>query len=155
MGEYIHIFFLSMAPLLELRASILLGAAQNLPWFDVLLVSIIGNMIPVPFILLFIRKILNWMKKLPKLQRLAAKIEAKGEKNKTRVMKYAFFGLVLFVGIPLPGTGAWTGALAAAMLDMRIKYALPAIFVGVILAGSIMVLATYGFVAGLSFFAAI
>ena len=151
MNEYIHIFLISMVPILELRASIALGFAGDLPWYNVMAVSIIGNMVPVPFILLFIRKILHSMKKVKFLQKPASWIESKGEKNKEKIMKYAFFGLVLFVGIPLPGTGAWTGALAAAMVDMRMKSALPAIFVGVLLSALIMTLATYGFLGFLSF----
>lgn len=151
MSEYLHIFLISMVPILELRASIALGYAGDLPWYSVMTVSIIGNMIPVPFILLFIRKILHSMKKIPALERTAGWIESKGEKNKDKIMKYAFFGLVLFVGIPLPGTGAWTGALAAAMMKMRMRSALPAIFVGVVLSALIMTLATYGFLGFLSF----
>lgn len=153
MNEYIHIFLISMVPILELRASIAIGFAGDLPWYNVMAVSIIGNMIPVPFILLFIRKILHSMKKVKILQKPANWIESKGEKNKERIMKYAFFGLVLFVGIPIPGTGAWTGALAAAMVDMRMKSALPAILVGVLLSATIMTLATYGFLGFLSFLA--
>ena len=91
------------------------------------------------------------MKKSPILNKAAHWIENKGEKHREKIMKYAFFGLVLFVGIPLPGTGAWTGALAAAMVDMRLKLALPAIFVGVILSSVIMVLASYGVLGFLSF----
>ncbi len=140
-----------MVPILELRAATVIGCAGGLPWYGVMAVSVIGNMLPVPFILVFIRKILHLMKKSPILKKAAHWIENKGEKNREKIMKYAFFGLVLFVGIPLPGTGAWTGALAAAMVDMRLKLALPAIFVGVILSSVIMVLASYGVLGFLSF----
>ena len=101
-------------------------------------------MIPVPFILLFIRQILSWMKNVPKLQKVAIFVENKAEKNKDKVARYATWGLALFVGIPLPGTGAWTGALVAAMLEMRMKHALLSIFVGVLLAATIMSVASYG-----------
>ena len=108
-------------------------------------------MLPVPFILLFIRHILEWMKKVPKLDRIALWVERKAHKNKAKVLKFASFGLFLFVALPFPGTGAWTGALVAAMLDMRMKYALPSIFCGVVCAGFIMTLASYGFVSFLGF----
>lgn len=142
-----------MVPVIELRGAIIAAAVGEnaLPWLPALLICIVGNMIPVPFILLFIRKILDWMKTTKKLCKIALWVEKKGEKNKGKVAKYSFLGLMLFVGIPLPGTGAWTGALAAAMLDMRMKRALPAVFLGVVMAGIIMTLAAYGSVSFLSF----
>ena len=152
MKKFLYIILISMVPIIELRGALPVGIAMGLEWYYVFIACVIGNMIPVPFILLFIRKILRWMKTVPKLHSVAEKIEAKGEKNKHRVLQYAFFGLVLFVGIPVPGTGAWTGALIAAMLDMRMKNALPAIFLGVLLAGTIMTLASLGLVAGLDIF---
>lgn len=152
MKDFLHIFLVSMVPLIELRGSIVLGCAQGLPWVEVVVASIIGNMLPVPFILLFIRKILELMKKIPFLSKLALWIEKKGNKNKDKVMKYASFGLLLFVGIPLPGTGAWTGALVAAMMNMRLKYAVPSIFGGILLAAAIMSIASYGSVEAFSFF---
>ncbi|MBR6473039.1 MAG: small multi-drug export protein [Firmicutes bacterium] len=137
-----------MIPVVELRGAIPAGVAAGLPVFWAALISIAGNMIPVPFVLFFIRKILNWMeKKSSFLAGLARKLRDKAESNKDRVLKYEFWGLVLLVAIPLPGTGAYTGALVAAMMDMQFKRAIPAIFVGVIIAGILVGLATGGFIA--------
>lgn len=149
--NYLWVFFISMVPIIELRVAIPIGAGLGLEWHANLILCIIGNMLPVPFILLFIRHILEWMKKVPKLDRIALWVERKAHKNKAKVLKFASFGLFLFVALPLPGTGAWTGALVAAMLDMRMKYALPSIFCGVVCAGFIMTLASYGFVSFLGF----
>ena len=142
-----------MIPILELRAAIPFGAGLGLPWLECYLICVLGNMVPIPFILLFIRSILRWMKKIKHIDKVAAWIEKKAEKHSHKVMKYAFFGLLLFVGIPIPGTGAWTGALVAAMMDMRMKYALPAIFCGVLIAGFIMSGISYGFISFLGFLA--
>ena len=150
---YLYTFLISMIPILELRASVIYGAANGLEWYIVIPISIIGNMLPVPFILLFIRKILAWMKTTKRFAKFASWLERKAEKHSKRVLKYAFFGLVLFVGIPLPGTGAWTGALVAALFDLRMKSALPAIFLGLLLASAIMGAASYGAVGFLSFLA--
>ena len=142
-----------MVPLIELRGAIPIGAALGLPWLANFIASIIGNMVPVPFILLFIRHILAWMKKTKAFSKIALWVEEKGKKNSVKVMKYASLGLMLFVGIPLPGTGAWTGALVAALLNMRMKYSLPSIFAGVVLAAFIMSGISYGFLSFLSFLA--
>ncbi len=151
--DILSVFLCSMLPIIELRGSIILGAGLNLPWWLNAAVSVIGNMLPIPFILIFIRRILHWMAhtKVPFLSKVALWIENKAHKNTKKVMRYATFGLFLFVAIPLPGTGAWTGALVAAMLDMRIKKSLPAIFLGVLCACAIMTLASYGFVGFLDF----
>ena len=151
---YLYTFLISMVPILELRASVIYGAANGLEWYIVIPISIVGNMLPIPFILLFIRKILAWMKTTKHFARFALWLERKAEKHSKRVLKYAFFGLVLFVGIPLPGTGAWTGALVAALFDLRMKSALPAIFIGLLLASAIMGAASYGAVGFLSFLTA-
>lgn len=140
-----------MVPIIELRGAIPMGAALDIPFYINYIVSVVGNMIPVPFILLFIRHILHWMKKVPKLDKIAIWIENKAEKNKAKVLKYATFGLYVFVALPLPGTGAWTGALVAAMLDMRMKRSIPAILLGVMTAGVIMSLASYGAIGFLKF----
>lgn len=134
-----------MLPVLELRFAVPYGVAAGLPVLPVLLVSIIGNMIPVPFIILFIRKILVWMKGKSKLMRkIADKLEKKAISKKDVLVKYETFGLFILVAIPLPGTGAWTGALIASVFDLRMKNAIPAIFFGVITAGLIMTIVTYG-----------
>lgn len=150
--NHLYVFFLSMVPVIELRGAIPLGAILDLPLWSNYLVSVFGNFLPVPFILLFIRHILNWMKTTKRLSRIALWLEEKAQRGSERVMKYASVGLFLFVAIPLPGTGAWTGALVAALMNMRMKYALPSILCGVLTAGVIMALASYGVVAGLGFF---
>ena len=149
--EYLYVFFCAMVPLIELRGSVLIGAGMGMPWLTNLALSVIGNMLPVPFILLFIRRILAWMHKTKHFKGVAEWLEKKAHSKSDRVLRYASLGLVLFVGIPLPGTGAWTGALIAALLDMRMKYSLPAIFAGVCLAGVIMCCASYGMVSFLAF----
>ena len=144
-GKIIVTLFVSMVPLIELRGAIPIATGMGLsPWVAIPL-AMLGNLVPIPFIILFIKKIFAWMRKIsPKLNRVVDKLEAKAEKNKEKVLKYAFWGLVLFVGIPLPGTGAWTGALVAAMLDMPLKKAFPCIALGVLLAGIIVSFVSYG-----------
>ena len=149
--DAIYTFFLSMVPIIELRGAIPIGASLGLPWLECYLICVIGNIIPVPFILLFIRTVLHWMKKVKHLEKIANWVERKAEKNKSKVMKYASLGLFLFVAIPVPGTGAWTGSLVAALMDMRMKYALPSIIAGVLVAGFIMSGISYGFLSALSF----
>ena len=136
---------IAMTPVLELRASIPAGVIAGLDIKTVVAISVIGNLIPIPFIIVFIRKIFKWMQ--GKSERLASVVnhfEEKAEKKKAKVLKYEFWGLLFFVAIPLPGTGAWTGALVAAMLDMQLKRAFPAIALGVIVAAIIVTTATYG-----------
>lgn len=147
----LYIFALSMVPIIELRGAIPLGAGLDLPWWLTFLVCTVGNMVPVPFILLFIRAILKWMKRVKHLDRIALWVEGKAHKHAHKVTRYATWGLVLFVGVPLPGTGAWTGALIAAMLDMRMKYALPSILLGVLIAGFLVTGISYGFLSALDF----
>ena len=144
-GKVLITFLVSMVPIIELRGAIPIATGMGLsPWIAIP-VAIIGNLLPVPFIILFIKKIFAWMRKVsPKLNSVVDKMEAKAEKNKDKVLKYAFWGLVLFVAIPLPGTGAWTGSLVAAMLDMPLKKAFPAIVLGVLGAGIIMSFVSYG-----------
>lgn len=145
-------FLISMVPVVELRGAIPIGLAAGLePWL-VCVLSIIGNIIPIPFILLFIRKILGWMKKYPKLGRIATKLEQRAESKSGTVRKSELVGLCLFVAIPLPGTGAWTGALIAALMKMRISRALPTIFAGVVIAGVIVTLVITLGIEALSFF---
>lgn len=153
MNKLLYVFLCSMLPIIELRGSIIIGAGLGLPWWQNYLVSVIGNLLPIPFILLFIRYILNWMKQVKHLDKIAFWLEEKAHKHSHKVLKYATFGLFLFVAIPIPGTGAWTGALIAALFDMRMKYTLISITAGVLVAGIIMVCASYGFVGFLNFFA--
>lgn len=136
---------ISMVPVLELRAAIPAGVIAGLDIPVVVTVAIIGNLIPIPFIIVFIRKIFKWMQtKSEKLAALVKRLEDKADRKKDKVLKYEFWGLMFFVAIPLPGTGAWTGALIAAMLDMQMKRAFPAIAAGVVIAAVIVTVATYG-----------
>lgn len=138
----ISVFFVSMLPLVEIRGAVPVGMASGLGVWQTLLFAIAGNFLPIPFILLFMRPVLTWMKKTRFFKPVATFLERKTEKNKDKVMKYSAFGLFVFVAVPLPGTGAWTGALAASLLDMRFKYALPSILGGIIGAGLIMCFGT-------------
>lgn len=149
--KYLYILLISMVPLIELRGAIPVGCAAGIPWYVNFLLCVIGNMIPVPFILFFIEKIFAFMKRFPRLGRIAVFFEQKGEKNKGKVTKYATWGLLLFVGIPLPGTGAWTGSLIAALLKMDKKHAIISTFGGVILAAVIVTLISYGVLGFLNF----
>ncbi|MBR5614896.1 MAG: small multi-drug export protein [Clostridia bacterium] len=144
-GKLLITLFWSMVPVIELRGAIPIGTAMGLDLWLSIVISIIGNMIPVPFIIVFIRKIFEWMRsKSQKLDKVVAAMEAKAKKNRAVVDRYKFWGLVILVAIPLPGTGAWTGALVAAMMEMRLKDAVPAIFFGVLVAGIIVATVTGG-----------
>ena len=144
-GKIIATFFISMVPVIELRGAIPIGVGYGLPYWAAVIISVIGNLVPVPFIILFIRKIFELMRKwLPKLDGIVTKLEKRAESKSDVVQKYAFWGLFILVAIPLPGTGAWTGALVAAMLDMRLKRAFPAIALGVLGAATIVTFVTYG-----------
>ena len=146
LGAYFVTLIVSMIPVIELRGAIPLGVGLGLSHFDAMWVSMVGNMLPVPFIILFIRPIFKWMtRKSEKLGRVVEKLEARAEGKWDKVHKYQFFGLAIFVGIPLPGTGAWTGALIAAVMDMRMRSALPSILIGVLIAGFLVTGLTYGF----------
>lgn len=138
--KYLMTFLISMLPIVELRGAVPVGTALGLDTLWILIVSIIGNLLPVPFIILFARPIVRWLKKTRLLSPLANKLEEKVEKNKDKITKYERLGLFIFVAIPLPGTGAWTGALVASFLEMRIKDSFPAISLGVVGAGIIMTL---------------
>lgn len=142
-----------MVPIIELRGAIPVGFVLEVPFWLNYLVCVIGNFLPVPFILLFMRKILTWMKGVKHLDKIALWLEKKAQKNSSKVMKGVAMGLFLFVAIPLPGTGAWTGSLVASLFDMRMRYAIPAIFLGVCVAGLIMTLGCYGIVGAFSLFA--
>ena len=144
-GKSIITFLVSMVPIIELRGAIPIATGMGLsPWIAIP-IAIVGNLLPVPFIIIFIKRIFAWMRKVsPKLNGIVDKMEAKAEKNKEKVLRYAFWGLALFVAIPLPGTGAWTGALVAAMLDMPLKKAFPSVAIGVLGAGVIISFVSYG-----------
>ena len=143
--KYLIVFGMSMVPVIELRGAVPYGVAAGLPLLPVLIAAILGNMVPVPFILLFIRKILDWMKTREGfLKKVADKLEARALSKSDMLEKYAAFGLFVLVAIPLPGTGAWTGALVAAVFRLKWKHAIPSIFAGVVAAGIIMSIVSYG-----------
>ena len=145
-GELVFTVLVSMVPIIELRGGIPFGVALGLnPWVA-FLACIIGNIIPVPFIIVYIRRIFGWMRRrLPKLDGIVDRLEKKAHLKGRKVTKFKYIGLFLFVAIPLPGTGAWTGALAAAFLDMPLRKALPSIFLGILAAGFLVTGLTYGF----------
>lgn len=145
------IFIISMIPILELRGGLLAAgpAVLNVEMWRAIPICVIGNLIPVPFILLFITKIFNWLKGTKKLKPVVEKLEARAMKKKDQVEKYEFWGLLLFVGIPLPGTGAWTGSLIAAMLGIRFRKAFPAVVLGVCLAAFLMTVLSYTVLGGI------
>lgn len=143
LGELFFTMLVSMVPIIELRGGVPFGTALGLAPEAALVAAIIGNMLPIPFIIVYIRRIFLWMRrKSPKLNTLVDKLEKKAHLKGQKVTKYKYIGLWLFVAIPLPGTGAWTGALAAAFLNMPLRKALPSIFLGVVTAGLIMTFAT-------------
>ncbi len=144
-GEII-IFLISMVPILELRGGLLAAspALLNIPILRAVPICIIGNILPIPFILLLIEKVLDIMEHIRGLDRIALWIRNKADKHKGQVERYGFWGLVAFVGIPLPGTGAWTGALVASLLHMKLKKSFPAILLGIAVATVIMSLLSYG-----------
>ena len=142
-GEVIA-FIVSLLPISELRGGMIVAKIMEVPFLRAFIICFIGNMLPVPFILLFIRRIFTLLKRNEKIERFVNKIEKRGFEKGEKVKKYSLFGLFLLVAIPLPGTGAWTGALVAALLDIRMKHSLPIISLGVLAAGGIMSALTYG-----------
>ncbi|MBQ8029538.1 MAG: small multi-drug export protein [Clostridia bacterium] len=144
-------FIISMLPILELRGGLIASKIMGIDFVKAFTICYIGNMLPIPFILLFIRKIFNQLKKYPKINGLIEKIEVRSIRKADSVKKYRIWGLLIFVGIPLPGTGAWTGALIADLLDIRIKHSLPAIAAGVLMAGIIISALSYGLFGALGF----
>ena len=143
------VFIISMIPILELRGGLLAASLLKISAAKAIPLCVIGNIIPIPFILLFIRKIFKVMKKTKLFHGLIVRLENRAMRKSDQVKKYEFWGLVLFVGIPLPGTGAWTGSLIAALLGIRFRKAFPAVVVGVCLAAFIMSVISYGIIGGI------
>ncbi len=142
-GQMLMTLLISMVPIIELRGAIPIAVGAGLPFYIAIPIAVIGNLLPVPFIIMFIKRIFAWIRRqLPKLNSMVDKLEARAQGKSETVQKSAFWGLFIFVAIPLPGTGAWTGALIAAMLDMRLKKAFPAIVAGVLTAGAIVTIVT-------------
>lgn len=137
-------FIISLMPILEIRGGMIASRILEIPFLKAFLICYVGNMVPLPFIILFIRKIFEFLRRFRLFRRIIEKLELKTEKNKDKILRYESWGLLLFVAIPLPGTGGWTGALMAALLDIRLKKSLPIIALGVLIAGFIMSGLTYG-----------
>ena len=145
-GKELVVFIISILPILELRGGLIAASLLNVSPLTGYIVSIIGNTLPVPFILLFINKILDCMgkSKIKWMNKLSKWLDKKARKHKDSIEKYGYLGLTLFVGIPLPGTGAWTGCLAASVLNMDKKKSFISIMLGIIMASIIMMLVSYG-----------
>ena len=148
-GRELCVFFCSMIPIIELRGAIPLGAALGLPWWQSYLLAVVGNMLPVPIILLFVKVVLDFMLKckVKLFNKIANWVYSKAEKNREKIEKYSFWGVAIFVGIPLPMTGAWTGSLVAAFINMKFWRAFFSALIGVLAAGVIMTLISYGVLA--------
>ena len=144
-GKMCATFFMSMLPVGELRVGLPYVIALGLEYPLALMAALLGNMIPVPFIIVYIKRIFEWMRKhMPKMDAFIKKMERKADINRDTIEKYGHWGLLLFVAIPLPGTGAWTASLIAALLDIRTAKAVPVILIGVCIAAAIITLVTYG-----------
>ena len=144
-GKMCATFFMSLLPVGELRVGLPYGIALGLEYPLALMAALLGNMVPVPFIIVYIKQIFAWMRRhMPRMNALITKLEERANLKGETVQKYGHWGLLLFVAIPLPGTGAWTGALIAALLNIRTSKAVPVIMIGVCIAAAIMTLITYG-----------
>ncbi len=153
LGRYVSkeivVFIISMIPILELRGGLIVSKLLQVPITTAIPICIVGNIIPIPFILLFIKQIFKLLKKIKLFRGIIEKLENRAMSKSDNIRRYEFWGLVLFVGIPLPGTGAWTGALVASLLHMKIKKSFPAILIGIAIATVIMSLLSYGLLGAL------
>lgn len=143
-GKEIVVFLISLMPILELRGGLLAASLLHVNPITSYIISIIGNILPVPFILWFMNSILKWMRNSKHFHKIASWLDSKVEKKKDQIEKLGFWGLVLFVGIPLPGTGAWTGCLIASVLEMNRKKAFLATMIGIFMASIIMMILSFG-----------
>lgn len=146
MSNELIIFIISLFPVLELRGGLIAAQLLGVDLVRAFIICYIGNMLPIPFILLFIRKIFKFLRRFKPFRKVVEFFERKAEKNGEKVRKYELWGLFILVAVPLPGTGGWTGALVAALMDMRMKKSLPVIALGVLVAGIIVSALMYGFV---------
>lgn len=141
----LYILAISMVPVIELRGAIPIGLGLGLPFYAVFLTALIGNLLPVPFLILFTRRVFEWLRKRSQmLERLVGRLEKKAKSKEALMKKYELLGLCILVAIPLPGTGAWTGSLVSAVFDIRLKHAFPVIALGVLIAGVIVSVVSYG-----------
>lgn len=144
-GKFLTSFLISMVPVVELRGGLPYGIALGLPYPLALTAAVLGNMLPVPFIIVYIQRIFAWLRRIwKKLDGMITSLEERADRKGDKVRRYGLLGLVILVAIPLPGTGAWTGALVAALLRMKLKESVPAIFLGVLIAAAIMTAITFG-----------
>lgn len=153
LSKAITLLTVSAMPVVELRAAIPIGAAQGLPFLETFLICILGNMLPIPFVILFTQKVFGYLKQTKLFHRPACWLENHVMKKAPTLYKYHILGLVILVAIPLPGTGAWTGAILSALLGMRMKNSLPAILLGVVIAALVVSGMSYGFIEAISLFA--
>ncbi len=144
LGAFLSTFFISILPVVELRGGIPWGVAHGLSFWEAYGISVMGNLLPVPFIILFLRKVFDWLRRFSGPRRFVDFLETHAQSKGKRMERYEALGLFILVAIPLPGTGAWTGALVASVFEMRIKKALPIITAGVLTAGIIMLLVSKG-----------
>lgn len=145
-ANYVYVFLISLLPIVELRGAIPVAFAMHMPLVPSVITSVVGNLLPVPFILWLITPVCNYLKKTRFFAWLPRFLEKKVNKNRDKVEKYKFWGLFLFVAIPLPGTGAWTGALVASFIDYKFRDAFTAILCGVLVAAVIVSAVTYGLI---------
>ncbi len=146
-GEFLLTMLISMVPVVELRGGVPAGVAMGLPIPSALAAGVLGNMIPVPLVILFSRQAFKWVRvHIPRLGGVVDRLEGRAyaKMNNEHLLRWQAWGLLLFVAIPLPGTGAWTGSLIAALMNLRLKNAVPVIFIGTMIAGLIMTALTYG-----------
>lgn len=146
LSKNVIVFIISMIPLLELRGSILAAGFMHTTFLPTYIAAVLGNMLPIPFILLFIEKIFNWLKKSRHFHKIPEWIEKKAMSKSAQIEKYGYLGLFLFVAIPLPGTGAWTGSLLSVLLGLKPKKSFLFILLGVMTAGLIMSLLSFGII---------
>lgn len=144
LGKEIVVFIVSLLPILELRGGLIAASILDLDFIPAYIISILGNVLPIPLVLLFLERIFNWFKKFNWSKKIINKLEKKILSKKEQIEKYGYFGLMLFVGIPLPGTGAWTGAGLAVLLHLDKKKSFIYIMLGVIMASIIMSILSYG-----------
>lgn len=153
LGKYVSkeivVFIISMIPILELRGGLIVSSLLKVPILQAIPICIVGNIIPIPFILLFIKQVFKWMKKIRLFRGLIERLENRAMSKSDNIRRYEFWGLALFVGIPLPGTGAWTGSLIAALLDVDFKKAILAELLGIAIATIIMSFLSYGLLGAL------
>lgn len=142
--SWFTVLIISLFPILENRGGMIAARLLNMNMLQAFIISYLGNLVPIPFILLFIKKIFEWLRKIKGFDKIIKHFEAKAEKNRDKINRGKQWGLLLFVAIPLPGTGGWTGALMASLLEIPPKKAFPIIALGVLIAGLIMTTVTYG-----------